>query len=494
MKNLSYNTLQELHYNGYLLQDAPERVLQFGGGSFLRGFADVFIDVMNEKVGFNAKVVVCQSFTTGLTSTINEQEGLYTLLERGFQDGQQVNERRIISSIGRSINPYEDFSEFLACAHNPNLRFIICNTTEAGIVYDPTCRLKDTPASSFPGKLTQFLYHRFEKFGASSDKGFILLACELIDDNGKALEKCVLEHAREWHLGDDFIHWIKTHNFFCSTLVDRIVTGFPRSEAQALSQELGYKDRLLNACEVFSLWVIEGPDFINDEFPGATAGLPILVTPDHTPYKTRKVRILNGAHTSFVMGAYLSGFRIVRDCMNDPVISRFMDKVLYDEVIPTLDLPQEELIRFASSVRERFKNPFIDHELIAITLNSTSKWRARLLPSLKEYVKRTGQIPPCIAASFAFYIAFFSGHTLTDEGLVASGADGDYVIKDERSVLEFFNLNQKRPLVEQVHQVCTREDFWGEDLSLIPGFEAEVVQCLTSIQEKGCYETMKSYV
>ena len=491
MKNLSYKTLQEQDYQGYLLPDAPERILQFGGGSFLRGFADYFIDVMNEKVGFNSKVVVCQSFTTGLTNLINEQEGLYTLLERGFQDGQQVDDKRIISSINRSINPNENHSEFIACSHNPDLRFIICNTTEAGIVYDPKCNFEDAPANSFPGKLTQLLYHRFKHFGPSSDKGLIILACELIDDNGKELEKCVSRYAKDWNLGNDFTHWLQAHNYFCSTLVDRIVTGYPTSEAEAIFSDLGYRDQLLNACEAFALWVIEGPDFLNNEFPGALAGLPILVTDNHTPYKTRKVRILNGAHTSFVMGAYLAGFRIVRDCMKDSVISGFMDKVIYDEIIPTLDLPKEELEGFASSVAERFNNPFIDHELIAITLNSTSKWRARLLPSLKEYVSRTGETPTCIAASFAFYMAFFSGHTLTEEGLVATSKDGDYLVKDDRNVLEFFSENKHLSLPKLVHALCINEAFWGEDLSQIPGFEEEVVKHLTSIHEIGSYETMK---
>ena len=494
MKKLSYNTLQEQNYKGYLLTDAPERVLQFGGGNFLRGFADYFIDVMNEKVGFDSKIVVCQSVTTGLSNLINEQEGLYTLLKRGFQDGQQVSEKRVISSLSRSINPYEEYSEFMACAHNPDLRFILCNTTEAGIVYDPQCNFTDTPARSFPGKLTQLLYHRFEKFGDSPDKGFIILPCELIDDNGKELEKCVLQYANQWNLGDSFIHWVGTSNFFCSTLVDRIVTGFPTSEAQAIFHELGYEDQLLNAGEVFALWVIEAPDFFKKEFPSNATDLPILITDNYTPYKIRKVRILNGAHTSFVMGAYLAGFRIVRDCMNDDVISGFMDKIIYDEIIPTLDLPKEELESFAASVKERFKNPFIDHELIAITLNSTSKWRARLLPTLKEYVKREGKIPSCTAASFAFYIAFFSGHTLTKEGLIGTSKEGDYLIKDDRAVLEFFNDKQGLSIPELVHGVCTNESFWGENLSEIPGFEEEVVRCLTSIRENGSYETMKSYI
>ncbi len=492
MKQLSYQTLKEQNYSGYLLESAPERVLQFGEGNFLRAFVDYFIDVMNEKAGFNSKVVLCQPIAPGLADMINEQEGLYTLFLRGFQDGQKVNKKRVISCVSRCLNPYQDFDAVLDCASNPDLRFIACNTTEAGITYDPSCQFKDTPASSYPGKLTQFLYRRFEKFGTVPGKGFIILSCELIDDNGKELEKCVLKYAKQWNLGEAFIAWVKEENIFCSTLVDRIVTGYPRSEADAICEELGYKDNLIDTGEIFGFWVIEGPQSIKNEFPVDKAGLPILITDNHKPYKQRKVRILNGAHTSFVLGAYLAGQDIVRDCMNDDIICGFMNKAIYDEIIPTLDLPQEELKEFAAAVTERFKNPFIDHALLAISLNSTSKWKARVMPSLKEYIKRKGTLPSCITASFAFYIAFFNGHTMTADGLIGSRTGNDYTIKDDQAVLDFYLAHKDDSVKDLVHAVCTNTDFWGEDLTKLDGFESAVCDYLTQIREDGTYAVMKT--
>ena len=492
MKKLNYATLEEMNYDGYILKDAPERVLQFGEGGFLRAFVDYFIDVMNEKAGFNSKVVLCQPIASGLTDMINEQEGLYTLYLRGFQDGQKVNKKRIISAVSRCINPYADFEALLACAENPDLRFITCNTTEAGIAYDPSCQLADAPASSYPGKLTQFLYRRFQKFGTEKGKGFIILACELIDDNGKELEKCVLQYAQQWMLGEDFIQWVKEENIFCSTLVDRIVTGYPRAEAEALCEENGYIDNLIDTGEIFGFWVIEGPQSIKEEFPCDKAGLPILITDNHKPYKQRKVRILNGAHTSFVLGAYLAGQDIVRDCMNDEVINGFMSKTIYDEIIPTLTLPEEELRDFAASVTERFKNPFIDHALLSISLNSTSKWKARVMPSLKGYVEKTGKLPACITASFAFYMAFYTGLRLEEDGLIASRGTNEYTVKDDRDILEFYDAHKEDSIEDYVHAVCSNQNFWGEDLGAIPGFESAVSSYLKAIEEKGAYEVMRS--
>ena len=492
MKKLSYQTLEEIQYDGYLLKEAPERVIQFGEGNFLRAFVDYFIDVLNEKAGFDSKVVLCQPIAPGLADVINEQEGLYTLFLRGFQNGEAVNKKRVISCVSRCLNPYQNYEEVLACADNPDLRFITCNTTEAGIVYDPSCQFADCPASSFPGKLTQFLYRRFQTFGEVAGKGFIVLSCELIDDNGKELEKCVLEYAKQWQLGEDFIDWIKTENTFCSTLVDRIVTGYPRTEAAAICEELGYEDNLLDTGEIFGFWVIEGPSTLKDEFPVEQANLPVLITDNHKPYKQRKVRILNGAHTSFVLGAYLAGQNIVRDCMHDEVIRSFMNKTIYDEIIPTLDLPEKELKEFAAAVTERFQNPFIDHALLAISLNSTSKWKARVMPSLKEYVKRKGTIPECITASFAFYIAFYSGDALTEDGLLAERKGETYTIKDNRSVLEFYASHKEDTVEQLVHAVCTNEAFWGEDLTQMDGFEAAVCADLEKIRTDGAYALMQA--
>lgn len=345
MNKLSYQTLKEKEFTGYLLKEAPERVIQFGEGNFMRAFVDFFIDNMNEKADFNSKVVLVQPIAPipgafDLKDAINEQEGLYTLYLRGCENGEKVNKKRIISCVSRCLNAYTDFDAVMACAENPQLRFISCNTTEAGITYDPACRFEDRPASSYPGKLTQFLYHRFQTFGSQPGKGFLILACELIDDNGKELEKCVLKYASQWNLGQDFIQWLQKENTFCSTLVDRIVTGFPRTEAPALNEENGYEDNVMDTGEIFGFWVIEGPQSIRTELPFEKAGLPILVTDDHKPYKQRKVRILNGAHTSMVLGAYLAGQDIVRDCMEDPTIQGFMNKAIYDEIIPTLTLPQ----------------------------------------------------------------------------------------------------------------------------------------------------------
>ena len=493
MEKLCYETLEKQGYDGYLLKDAPERVLQFGEGNFLRAFVDYFIDMMNEKADFNSKVVLCQPIAPGLADMINEQEGLYTLFLRGFENGKKVNDKRVISCVSRCLNPYKDYDAVLACAKNPDLRFIACNTTEAGITYDPACSFTDVPADSYPGKLTQFLYKRFETFGKEPGKGFVILSCELIDNNGKELEKCVLQYAEKWKLGEEFTSWIKQENIFCSTLVDRIVTGYPRNEASSICEELGYQDNIIDTGEVFGFWVIEGPESLKKEPPFEKAGLPVLITDDHKPYKQRKVRILNGAHTSFVLGAYLAGQDIVRDCMEDEVICGFMNKTIYDEIIPTLTLPREELMSFAASVTERFKNPFIDHALLAISLNSTSKWKARVMPSLKGYIANTGRLPECITASFAFYIAFYRGTELTEEGLTAARPAGnEYTVKDDRPILQFYYDHRNDDVKTLVHAVCVNEEFWGEDLSAIAGFEDAVAGYVAAIEEKGAYEVMKS--
>ena len=493
MEKLCYETLEKQGYDGYLLKDAPERGLQFGEGNFLRAFVDYFIDMMNEKADFNSKVVLCQPIAPGLADMINEQEGLYTLFLRGFENGKKVNDKRVISCVSRCLNPYKDYDAVLACAKNPDLRFIACNTTEAGITYDPACSFTDVPADSYPGKLTQFLYKRFETFGKEPRKGFVILSCELIDNNGKELEKCVLQYAEKWKLGEEFTSWIKQENIFCSTLVDRIVTGYPRNEASSICEELGYQDNIIDTGEVFGFWVIEGPESLKKEPPFEKAGLPVLITDDHKPYKQRKVRILNGAHTSFVLGAYLAGQDIVRDCMEDEVICGFMNKTIYDEIIPTLTLPREELMSFAASVTERFKNPFIDHALLAISLNSTSKWKARVMPSLKGYIANTGRLPKCITASFAFYIAFYRGTELTEEGLTAARPAGnEYTVKDDRPILQFYYDHRNDDVKTLVHAVCVNEEFWGEDLSAIAGFEDAVAGYVAAIEEKGAYEVMKS--
>lgn len=498
MKKLNYDTLKEQNYDEYLLEHAPEKVLQFGEGNFLRAFADYFIDVLNEKTGFNGKVVAVQPRPKRAPVTVaehlNQQEGLYTLYLRGFENGQKVNDRRIISCISRCLNAHADYTELMKCAENPSLRYIISNTTEAGIVYDPSCTFTDTPALSFPGKLTQFLYRRFELFGTEHGKGFVLLPCELIDDNGKILKECILHYAVQWNLPEAFLTWLETENTFCSTLVDRIVTGYPAAEADILNEQNGYVDHLLNTGETFGFWAIEGPDWLKNELPFEQADLPVLITDNHKPYKQRKVRILNGAHTSMVPGAYLAGQTIVRDCMNDDILYRFMNRAIYEEIIPTLTLPAEELSDFAASVTDRFKNPFIDHSLLAIALNSTSKWKARVLPSVKDFIAKTGTVPKCLVTSFALYAAFYrNGRTLTENGLTASRADGTkYTISDDKAVLEFYLSHKEDSARELISALCQNTAFWGEDLTELPGFTETAAAALELIEAEGAAQAMKN--
>ena len=488
MEQLCYETLEKAGYTGYLLKNAPERVLQFGEGNFLRAFADYWFDMANEKAGWNGKCVLVQPIAQGLTQLINRQEGLYTLYLRGRQNGEKVDAKRVISSVSRCLNPYEkqDYDAMMDVAAGEALEYIVSNTTEAGIVYDPSCRLEDCPPASFPAKLTQVLLHRWR----AGRPGVVVLSCELIDNNGKELLRCVNQYIKQWGLEEGFARWVNGDCTFCSTLVDRIVPGRIRDAAEAarLEDENGYRDALIDVGEVFGVWNIEGPEWLAEKLPFRAAGLNCPVVPDVTPYKKRKVRILNGAHTGFVPGAYLAGYDIVRDCMQDDVILGFMNRMLHEEVIPTLPLDRQDLEAFAAAVQDRFNNPFINHELMSITLNSTSKWRARNRPSLLEYAQTAGKLPPCLAMSFAAYIAFYSSdiQALTEQGLVCRRPKGnEYTVSDDRWVLEFYYSRRGVSDETLVHDVMTNEKMWGQDLTLVPGFEQAAAENLRRIRTEG---------
>ena len=488
METLSYRVLKQQGYPGYLLEDAPEKVLQFGEGNFLRAFVNYWFDAANEKAGWNGRCVLVQPIAQGLAKLINDQQGLYTLYLRGRENGEQVDKKRVVSSVSRCLDPYEKegFDAMMAVAVSDDLEYVVSNTTEAGIVYDPACKLEDAPAASFPGKLTQVLYKRWQ----AGKGGLIVLSCELIDNNGKELLKCVDQYADQWGLEEGFKQYLHGECVFCSTLVDRIVPGRVRDadEMARMEAENGYHDQLIDVGEVFGVWNIEGPAWLEDKLPFKAAGLNCPVVPDVTPYKKRKVRILNGAHTGFVLGAYLAGFDIVRDCMQDDTVRGFMNKMLYEEVIPTLPLDKKDLEGFAAAVQDRFNNPFVDHELMSISLNSTSKWRARNLPSLLEYVEAKGILPPCLTMSFAAYTAFFSSgiQGLTDQGLVCRRPAGDeYVCSDDRWVLETYYSHRSDSAEALIHAVMTDERMWGRDLTQIPGFEAAAASGLRLIREKG---------
>ncbi len=486
MAQLNYKVLKESGYNGYVLENGPEKVMQFGEGNFLRAFVDYFIDIANEKAGYNGKVVLVQPIAQGLTDLINQQEGLYTLYLRGSENGEKVDEKRVISCVSRCVNPYGEWDKVLELAKSDDLEIIVSNTTEAGIVHETESAFDQEPPISFPAKLTRVLYERWK----AGKKGLVILSCELIDNNGKELQKCVNQYIDDWKLEDDFRKWINEENTFCSTLVDRIVPGRIRDaeEVKRLEEQNGYEDPLTDVGEVFGIWVIEGPEGLEDRLPFKKAGVPVIVVPDVTPYKKRKVRILNGAHTGFVLGAYLAGFDIVRDCMHDAIVLGYMNKMLNEEVIPTLPLDKKDLEEFAKAVQDRFNNPFVNHELMSISLNSTSKWRARNMPTFLDYVEEKGELPKVLTASFAAYIAFYSNdiQELTDKGLVCRRPKGNnYTVSDDRWVLEFYWNHRNDSPEELVHAVMTNTDMWGQDLTEVPGFEAEVVRILKQIREEG---------
>ena len=477
MKELTYDNLKETGYDGYLLREGAEKIIQFGEGNFLRGFVDYFIDVMNEKADFGAKVVVVQPIPQGQIEVLNRQEGLYTLYLRGRKGSQIVDEKRVISSISRGIDPYSDFTSFLELAGNDDIEIIISNTTEAGIVYDKTCSFDDEPPVSFPAKLTRLLYERFTR--SKGGHGYIILSCELIDDNGRKLRDIVMKHSREWELGDEFNGWLMEKNIFCSTLVDRIVTGYPSADADKMNDENGYGDRLLDMAECFGLWVIEGPSLIGEAIPFKKADLPVMITDDHRPYKLRKVRILNGAHTCMVPVALMWGETIVRDTMRNEYIGGFIRDLVTKEVIPTIPLPEKELISFAEDVFDRFANPFIDHKLKDISLNSISKWNARVKPSLMDFVKRKRCLPERIIFAFASMVVFYKR--------------GD--TRDSSEVKNFFSTYvDKGHNEELLEKFLGNESFFGEELRRIKGIKERMLRYMDEIETRGMKEALISFL
>ena len=477
MNVLNRNTVQADSYT--------ERILQFGEGNFLRAFANWMIHEMNLQANFDAGTVVIQPIANGLIKTLNDQDGLYTLYMNGIKNGEVLSERKVIDCIQRGINPYEDYDAYLANAENPNLRFVISNTTEAGISYNPEDNLEDAPQASFPGKLTALLYKRFHFFNGASEKGLIVMPCELIDRNGDNLKKIVLQYATDWNLGKGFVSWINNDNIFCNTLVDRIVPGYPRDKIDTITKELGYIDNLVVEGEQFHLWVIEAPESLKNEIPAKTCGLNIVFTNNMEPYRTRKVRILNGAHTSLVPVSYLYGIDKVRESLEDQVVGKFIQNAIFKEICPTLDLPEQELKQFSNAVLERFRNPYLEHDLISISLNSISKYKTRVLPSVLEYIKRENALPKRLLFSLAALIAFYRGYR--------NGVN--IPIKDDQSVLDFFAAQWVTFDVKDIAKATLQNvDFWGQDLTQFNGLLEEVTTSLNAITKHGMKEALNDFM
>lgn len=466
-------------------KERPIRVVQFGEGNFLRGFVDYMIDIANESGKFDGDIVLIKPIEFGSLDMFHEQDCQYTVSLRGIVDGEAKVQNRVVTAVADAVDTYQEYGKYMDLAKIDTLRFVVSNTTEAGIVFDDTDKMELEPPKTFPGKLTKFLYERYQFFHGAEDKGLVMLPVELIDDNGIMLKKCVLQFIELWGLEDDFKAWVENACIFTSTLVDRIITGYPRDEVESIWQNLGYEDRILVTGEPFALWVIESGKDISKEFPLPDAGLPVIFTDNQKPYKQRKVRILNGAHTSFVLASYLAGNDIVLESMQDEDVKNFMMKTIFDEVIPTLTLPKEELEEFANAVITRFNNPYVKHALLSISLNSVSKWRARCLPSFLGYVEKYGRLPVHLTFSIAALMAFYTGSEIRDKALIGHRNGQEYNIMDDMAVLEFFRDYSGKDTKTFVDAYLSNENFHGQDLTKVEGLSDAVASYLDDIKENG---------
>ena len=480
---------------GNLRTDMPEKIIQFGEGNFLRAFVDWMVNALNAGDAFNGSVVIAQPLNAGLADMINGQDGLYTLLMRGLENGEAKECREIITCVSRCINPYSQWEALMECARNPEMRYMFSNTTEAGIAYLDEARPVTACPASFPAKVCAYLYERFTHFNGAHDKGMVILCCELIEKNAATLKEIVLKLAAQWELEAGFADWLNNSCFFVNTLVDRIVPGYPREKAEAICNELGYTDQLLDTSELFHLWVVEGPAHLADELPFHKLGLNVVWTDDMTPYRTRKVRMLNGAHTSCTLGAFLAGLDTVGEMMSDEIFAGSVRQVLLEEILPNVPGDAASNKDFALSILDRFSNPYIRHELLSISLNSVSKWKVRVLPSLKDYIAATGALPPILTCSLASLIAFYNG-AVTDKPELQGIRDGKpYAIKDGANELAFMaaawqTFRESGDLRALVETILANDSFWGEDLTRIAGMTDFVAEKLQAILTDGSRMTV----
>ncbi len=470
------NNAKSKKYENY-----PVKVLQIGEGNFLKAFADYAVQMMNDSSVFNGSVVIMQPNGSERVKTFEKQNSMFTVYERGKYNGEIVDKSEVITSVKECVNPKTDFDKIIDYIKLDSLDIIISNTTEAGIVCDEKCKLSDNPPSSYPAKLTKLLFERYKHFNGDKKKGIYVLPVELIENNGEVLESIVIKYSHLWNLGNEFVNWVMSSCTFCSTLVDRIVTGFPRSNYDEFCKSLGYQDELLTVCEPYFSWIIEDKNDIKNVFPLDKARLNVTWCNNLAMFRERKVKILNGTHTMSVLAAFLAGHNIVREMMNDQLFLEFIKNGVNNEIVPTIDLPKEECVEFANSVFERFDNPFIDHKLLNISLNSVSKYKARCLPSIIEYYNLFGVCPKILAFSLASLICFYSGKYVGDE-FVSCRKEEKYTIKDSKDVLDFFEKNKGDELV---HKFLSNSDFWDMDLTNLAGFEEEVMKSYNLIKTDG---------
>lgn len=471
----------------------PERIVQFGEGNFLRAFVDWMVDVANRQGKTCGRVVVVQPIERGMVADLAAQDCRYHVVARGMENGSVKESISLVSSISRGLNPYTDWKGYLTLAAQPGIQVVVSNTTEAGISYTAEFLVPGKCPASFPAKVCAFLKERFERLGGPKAPGLVFLPCELIAANGSTLKECVLKHAVAWNLDPALVSWIADANHFCNTLVDRIVPGFPKAEIAELREKARFDDRLMVAAEWFCLWVIEGSSLLAARLPLHEAGLNVIWTDDLAPFRTRKVRILNGAHTMMVLGAFLGGKDTVGECLNDSVVSGFLKKGIEEEIIPYFDLPLEQKRQYAADVLERFANPFIRHELLSISLNSVSKWSVRVLPSLEGGYKANGKISSRLAWSLAALIAFYKGVPAQDGSLTGERNGKPYPIRDDAPVLAAMCAHWQKygndPKALAL-AVCKDQTLWKRDLTEINGLAQVVGEHLYNILTKGALASM----
>lgn len=475
--------------------DLPEKVLQFGTGILLRGLPDYFIDKANRKGIFNGRIVMVKSTSGGDATAFEKQDGLYTLCIRGLENGKPVEENIICSAISRVLSAKEEWGTILKCAHNPDMQIIISNTTEVGIEFVKE-DIHHHPPISFPGKLLAFLYERYKAFDGSSQCGMVIVPTELISDNGKKLEAIVFELAHLNGLEENFIEWLEKHNHFCNSLVDRIVPGKPDVNAKKLlEEELGYTDNLIAMSEVYSLWAIEGDDNIAAVLSFAAADKSMVITKDINVFKELKLRLLNGTHSLTCGVAFLSGIQSVKEAMDNPVISNFVNDLMCSEIAKAIpyDLPEEDAMVFAGKVLDRFRNPSIEHHWINISLNFTAKLQMRVVPVLLRYTELHKAIPENMAIGFAAYLVFMKVVKKENDIFYGTLNEIDYPVNDPK-VTYFFEQWKNNLTVQVVKNVLSNTALWNTDLTAIPGFAEKVTENVEDILKHGMKEVLNRAV
>ncbi|MBL0940025.1 MAG: tagaturonate reductase [Gemmatimonadaceae bacterium] len=471
------------------VRDLPERAIQFGTGAFLRGFVDYFLDVANAAGQFNGRVVAVGSTGSGRDRAFGEQDGLYTLVSRGLENGALIEERRIVGAVSRALSAQDEWADVLACARSPHLSLVFSNTTEVGFTLDEGDALDAAPPRSFPGKLTRFLLERARTFAFAPSKGLIVLPCELLEQNGAQLRRLVLQVAELWECEPGFARWVQESVTFCDTLVDRIVPGAPRGEdAAQLQRTLGYQDSLLTTAECFRLFVIAGDDVLKARLGFADADAGIVVTPDIAAYRTRKVSLLNGAHTVSVATALLTGCDTVLQAMQHPAVGTYLQRVLLDEILPVVDAPNADA--FARSVLERFANPHVQHALIDITLHGTTKWRVRVVPTLVRAVERTGRVPDGIAFGLAAHLVFARGEIAAARKSAGLSVPADELGDVIRAAWQGVDDRSTTSLQSFVKRVLEDTSLWGVDLSVLPQLQHTVVTHVSRICSQGALRAL----